>query len=119
MRTGVSLALSALIASALLASPVSTSAAKAPKRCFEQRINLDGATRSDDPFLIGRIGRDVIHGRSGNDGLFGLPGNDRLCGGRGNDTIDGGSGFDRVNGGRGYDICRSAERAYKCEEFDA
>lgn len=118
MKAGIALALCALIVGmALLTPPTSSAANRRPQRCFKLRPNLQGATRGDDLFLIGRTGRDVIHGKAGNDSIYGLPGNDRLCGGRGSDTIQGGSGFDRVNGGLGYDVCIDAERAFKCEEF--
>jgi Ca2+-binding RTX toxin-like protein len=54
-------------------------------------------------FVDGGAGDDVLYGESGNDTLWGGRGNDRLDGGSDNDTLSGDEGNDWLWGGSGND----------------
>jgi Ca2+-binding RTX toxin-like protein len=60
-------------------------------------------TRGPDVILGGR-GPNTIHGAGGNDVICGGRGRDRIDGGRGKDAIDGKGDADLVRGGRGSDV---------------
>src|SRR6476646_2061853 len=62
-------------------------------------------SRGPDVIVTGRGSNTIVGGR-GNDVICAGAGRDRVDGGRGKDTIDGRAGADRVDGGRGSDDLR-------------
>ncbi len=63
---------------------------------------LDGGLGND--ILYGGSGTDILYGGSGDDTLIGGNGKDTLIGGSGDDILDGGNGKDTLDGGAGNDI---------------
>lgn len=59
---------------------------------------------SENNFLKGGKGRDILFGNQGIDIIYGASGKDTLYGGRGNDFISGDLGNDFISGDRGNDI---------------
>ncbi|MBW0144476.1 calcium-binding protein [Sphingomicrobium clamense] len=77
-------------------------------------------TESDDNWLYGGVGDDLITGLGGNDSIAGGFGHDTLRGGAGddhvngdygNDIVDGGEGNDLLTGGYGNDIIQGGDGA--------
>ncbi|WP_425806719.1 calcium-binding protein [Desulfitobacterium sp. Sab5] len=67
-----------------------------------QTIYVTG-TESNDSYLYGSVGKNIMSGLGGNDSLYGYEGDDVIDGGAGNDYIDSGTGNDTLLGGDGDD----------------
>jgi Ca2+-binding RTX toxin-like protein len=74
--------------------------------------------KSDNVYIYGLEGSDVINGGKGSQGLFGNEGNDVLSGGLGNDLIDGGADYDTVTysyAQQGVQVTLAGHKAYAGE----
>ncbi|WP_261340975.1 hypothetical protein [Rhodopirellula sp. MGV] len=77
----------------------------------DQILALDSELASQNNFLYGENGNDIITGSNGVDHIEGGDGADLIRGEGGNDIIDGGNGENELHGGGGKDEIRGGEHA--------